>query len=228
MKWFKILILTLGLWSQIGTQEAKAQIDTTFWFAAPWVTPDHWWRDPIAFHFSTFNNPVTTIHLYQPSGIYDTTFTVGPNTLFSKDVTHLMTGFFGPDILESKPADAVLNKGFKIEADFLITVVYDVITRAPQFYNPETFSLKGQNGMGFEFVTPFQTTWNNQTLGGDLDGGGITQPYQQIQIVATEDNTTISITPKCDIVGHPADITFSVVLPLKGDVYTVQNVTQNY
>jgi len=62
---------------------AKAQIDTVFWFAAPWVTPDHHWRDPIAFHFSTFNNP-TTIRLQQPVLGYDTTFTVPANSLFSK------------------------------------------------------------------------------------------------------------------------------------------------
>lgn len=225
MKWFKILILTLGLWSQVGTQEAKAQIDTTFWFSPPWVTPDHWWRDPIAFHFSTFNNPVTTIRLYQPAGTYDTTFTVGPNTLFTKYVTHLMWA----NILESKPADAVLNNGFKIEADNNITVVYDVITRAPNFYNPETYSLKGQNGMGYEFVCPFQTSWDNQTLGGDLNGDAmVTQPRQQIQITATEDNTTIYITPKCDVVGgHVADVTYSVTLPFAGQTYTVQNLTGN-
>lgn len=224
MKWFKILILTLGLWSTIGTQEAKAQIDTTFWFGAPWVTPDHWWRDPIAFHFSTFNNPSTTIRLYQPAGTYDTTFTVGANTLFSKDVTHLLTA----NILENKPADVVLDYGFKVESDFPITVVYDIITRAPNFYNPETYSLKGQNGMGYEFVCPFQTKWDNQTLGGDLNGDAVvTQPRQQIQVVATEDNTTIYITPKCDIVGHPADITYSVTLPQKGQVYTIENVTGN-
>lgn len=224
MKYFKILILTLGFWSQLGTHEAKAQIDTTFWFAAPWVTPDHWWRDPIEFHFSTFNNPVTTIRLYQPAGTYDTTFTVTANNLFSKDVTHLM--FSGE--LESAPADAVLNTGFKVESDFPITIVYDVITRAPQFYNPETYSLKGQNGMGYEFICPFQTRWDNQTLGGDLNGDlVITQPRQQIQVIATEDNTVIYITPKCPVVGHPADITYSVTLPVKGNVYTIQNVTGN-
>lgn len=224
MKWLKYIILTVGLWSTVGSQEAKAQIDTTFWFAAPWVTPDHWWRDPIAFHFSTFNNPTTTIRLYQPAGTYDTTFTVGPNTLFTKYVTHLMI----PGDLESKPADAVLTTGFKVEADFPITIVYDVITRSPNFYNPETYSLKGQNGMGYEFVCPFQTKWDNQTLGGDLNGDSqITQPRQQIQIVATEDNTVVYITPKCDVVGHPADITYSVTLPLAGNVYTVQNVTGN-
>src|SRR5690606_31378701 len=111
-----------------------------------------------------------------------------------KFVTHLM----GANILENKPANTVTNFGFKIESDFPITVVYDIITRSPNFYNPETYSLKGQNGMGFEFIAPFQTTWNNQTLGGDLNGDAVvTQPKQQIQVVATEDNTTIYITPKC-------------------------------
>jgi hypothetical protein len=131
--------------------------------------------------------------------------------------------------VESKPANTVLNSGFQITSDYPITAVYDVITRGPNYNNPETYSLKGQNGLGTEFVTPFQTRWNNQTLGGDLDGSGsIVQPYQQINIVATEDNTVVYITPRCAVVGgHPANVTYSVTLPLKGNVYTVQNMVQN-
>ena len=175
----------------------------------------------MAFHFSTFNN-ATTINMKQPASTFDTTFTVPANTLFTKYVTHLMNA------IESKPANTVLNTGIQITSDFPITVVYDIITRSPQFYNPETYSLKGQNGMGYEFVCPFQTSWNNQTLGGDLNADGtVTQPKQQIQVVATEDNTTIWITPKCNVVGHPANITYSVVLPLAGNVYTIENVVQN-
>ena len=130
--------------------------------------------------------------------------------------------------IESKPANTILNSGFQITSDFPITVVYDVITRAPNYYNPETFSLKGQNGLGKEFVAPFQTRWNNQTLGGDLNGDGVvTQPYQQINIVASEDNTVLYITPRCAVVGHPANVTYTVTLPVKGNVYTVQNAVQN-
>ena len=81
--------------------------------------------------------------------------------------------------------------------------------------------------MGKEFVLPFQTLWNNRTLTNDRDGDGvITQPYQQFNVVATEDNTIIYITPKCDIIGHPANVTFAISLPFKGNVYTGQNVTQ--
>ncbi|MBK8924324.1 MAG: gliding motility-associated C-terminal domain-containing protein [Crocinitomicaceae bacterium] len=220
MKLLKKLLL-IALFIIAGGQELKAQIDTNFWFAAPWVTPDHWWRDPIAFEISTFGNP-TTVRIQQPASSYDTIFTVPANSLFTKYVTHIMNS------LESKPADALLNTGVHITSDYPITVVYDIITRSPQFYNPETYSLKGNNGLGYEFVAPFQTKWNNQTLGGDLNGDAlVTQPRQQISIVASEDNTTIWITPKCAIVGHPAGVTFSVVLPVKGNVYTVQNMVGN-
>lgn len=203
-----------------GSWKATAQIDTTFWFAAPWVTPDHDQNTPMAFHFSTFNNP-TTIRLYQPASVYDTTFTVPANTLFSKYVSHLV------DSLESKPADVVINRGFKIEADFPIIAVYDFISSPNNgsSNNPETYSLKGQNGMGYEFVTPFQTLWNNRFLTNDRNGDGVvTQPKQYFSVVATEDNTTIYITPRCPVIGgHPANTTYSVFLANAGQVYTCEN-----
>jgi gliding motility-associated-like protein len=221
MKKSKYLLVFVVFFS-LSQKEAKAQIDTLFWFAAPWVTPDHWWRDPIAFHFSTFNNP-TAVRIQQPVTGYDTTINIPANSLFSKYVDFMINA------VESKPANTVLNTGFKITSDFPITVVYDVITRPTQHYNPETFSLKGQNGLGKEFVCSFQTRWNNQTLSGDLNGDSqVTQPYQQINIVATEPNTTVYITPRCNVVGgHPANVTYSVVLPLAGNTYTVQNLVQN-
>ena len=217
----KLIVVLVGLFSLLP-HRSEAQIDTTFFFAAPWVTPDHWWRDPIAFHFSTFNNP-TTIRIQQPASSYDTTFTVPANQLFSKFV-HFMI-----DSVESKPADQVLRTGFQITSDYPITIVYDIITRANNHFNPETYSLKGQNGMGTEFVLPFQTKWNNRTLTGDLNNDlTITQPFQQFSVVATEDSTWIYITPRCPVVGgHPANVTYAVLLPKKGNVYTGQNITQN-
>lgn len=220
MRYKKLVLISLFALF-VGAKEVKAQIDTVFWFAAPWVTPDHWWRDPIAFHFSSFNNP-TTVRLQMPATGYDTTINIPANSLFSKNVDFMMSA------IETKPANTVLNSGFQITSDFPITAVYDVITRGPNYNNPETYSLKGQNGIGTEFVTPFQTRWNNKTLPGDLDGNGtIEHPYQQINIVATEDNTVVYITPRCAVVGgHPANVTYSVTLPFKGNTYTVQNMVQ--
>lgn len=221
MKRLKYLLVFIGFLS-LAPQQGMAQIDTTFWFPAPWVTPDHWWRDPMAFHFSTFSNP-TTIRIQQPASTYDTTFTVPANQSFSKFVDFMI------DSVESKPADQILRTGFKITSDYPIAIIYDVITRANQHRNPETYSLKGQNGMGTEFVLPYQTLWNNRTLNNDLNNDGtITQPYQQFSVVATEDSTWIYITPRAEIVGgHPANQTFAVLLPRAGNVYTGQNITQN-
>lgn len=217
MKIIKIIFTAITFLS-LGNNNATAQVDTVFWFAAPWVTPDHAESVPMAFHFSTFSNP-TTIRLRQPASAYDTTLLVPANMLFSKNVSHLL------DSLESKPADSVINRGFEITSDFPIITVYDFQSSGN---NPETYSLKGQNGMGYEFVTPFQTLWNNKTLGNDGNGDGIiTQPFQFFSVVASEDNTTIYITPKCDVVGgHLANVTYSVFLAVAGQVYTCQNITQ--
>lgn len=206
---------------------SNAQVDTTFWFAAPWVTPDHDGNVQMAYRISAFGNP-TTVRIQQPSSTYDTTFLVPANTEFSKSMTHLV------DSLESKPADQLLRTGFKITSSEAITVVYDFISDTIVITpgtpnNPETYSLKGQNGLGTEFVMPFQTLWNNRVLANDRNGDGvITQPKQYFSVVASEDSTTIWITPRCAVIGgHSANVTYSVFLPKAGNVYTCENLVMN-
>ena len=128
MRVLKHILIVLFVWF-MSTNQAKAQIDTTFWFAAPWVTPSHADNVPIKFHFSTFDN-ATTITIRQPQGGINKTFTVAANTLYSYDVSNDV------NIVECKPADLVLPYGFQITSDFPIVVVYDVITTAN---NPETY-----------------------------------------------------------------------------------------
>jgi gliding motility-associated-like protein len=202
------IILLLALIFTVGSFESKGQIDSVFWFAAPWVSPSHAGNTPIALRISTFNAP-TTVRVYQPAGTYDSTFVVPANSLSSLFLSSIV------NTLESKPANSVLNYGLKIEADTLITVVYEAVTVVN---NPETYSLKGQNALGTEFVCPFQTTWTNGNY-------APIQPKSMICIVATEDNTTIWITPKATVVGHPVGITYSIVLN-EGQTYTVENVSQ--
>jgi gliding motility-associated-like protein len=222
MRLLKFIVL-LVLFMKMGTTTVNAQIDTVFWFAAPWVTPDHDNNVQLAFRISTFGAPAN-VRIQLPTGTYDTTFVVPANSLASIPLNHIV------DDLESKPADAVLTSGIKITSDEMMTVVYDfisdLVTISPGVpNNPETYSLKGQNGMGTEFVVPFQTLWDNRLLTTDRNGDSfITQPKQFFSVIATEDNTTIYIKPNCDVVGHPADITYAVTLPLAGNVYTCENV----
>ena len=184
-----------------------SQIDTVFWFAAPWVTVGHSGNKPVLLRISTFSSP-TVVRVRQPAGTYDTTFTIAPNSLFSKSLSHIISS------IENTPANTILNRGLKISSNNPITVVYDILT---QGYNPETYSMKGQNGLGLEFLCPFQTKSNNSV-------NPVPTPKSQIDIVATQNSTTVWITPRCNVVGHLAGITYSINLN-SGQSYNIENVT---
>lgn len=230
-------IITLFLFALLSFQNftGTAQIDTCFWFACPWVTPDHTFRHDYKLHISSFNSLNTVVRLRQPGAIapnkYDTTINIPANSNFDytfwrdKLASTTNRGF---DSLEVQPADVVLPYGLYISSSAEITVVYDVITNPPTFYNPETFSMKGQNGLGLNFMCPFQTKWHNQLLG-NLAGTqpGVNQPKQQINIVASQPNTIVWITPKTAVVGHPANVAYSITLTGYGSAYTVENLVQN-
>src|ERR1035437_10360051 len=199
-----LIFLLLG-----GAEVGYAQIDTAFWFAAPWVTPSHDQSGPVFLRLASFGN-TTTVRVYQPAGAYSTTLTIAPNSLFNLDLTA------DTSIIQNNPANTILPNGLKISSDFPITAVYEVVTK--NNLNPETYSLKGQNGLGLEFVTPFQTQWNIGAFNPQL-------PYSQINIVASQAATTVWITPRCAVVGHPANVTYSITLN-QGESFTVQNVTE--
>lgn len=225
----KRIIVFVGL--IMSGLSAHSQIDTLFWFAPPWVTPDHNAKQPIKFHISSFSAPSTTVWIQQPASplSMDTFIVMGPGQLV--DIVYWRGALasstsLGYDSLETRPANVVRTNGVRIRSSKKITVVYDEITITPN--NPETYSLKGQNGFGKEFVCPFQTKWTNKNLGtNDINGDGITtQPKQQINIVATQSNTIVWITPRCNIVGHLANVTYSILMSAPGDCYTAENVTQ--
>ncbi len=207
MKSMKKITLVIALFL-LQVSISVAQVDTAFWFAAPWITPGHNGNTPIVLRFATFGNP-TTIRIRQMAGTYDTTINVGANSLFTKDLSHMVT------LIENQPADAVLPYGLYITSDFNITVVYEVVSL--NNLNPGTYSLKGQNGLGTEFLTPFQNLWDNGTT-------FTPTPYTMFNIVASQNNTTVWITPRCAVVGHPAGVTYSVTLN-QGQTYTCQNLT---
>lgn len=200
----KLLLILLIAFSQ----PVLSQIDTVFWFAAPWVTTGHAGNTPVVMRLSSFNN-TTTVRVRQPASTFDTTFTIPPNSLVSESLSHLINQ------IENIPANTVHNRGLKITSDFPITVIYEVVTVVN---NPETYSLKGQNGLGLEFVCPFQT---NGTNGASYSPA----PKSQIDVVASQNGTVIWITPKCNVVGHLANVTYSVGLNA-GQTYGIENVTQ--
>ena len=192
----------LILFAILNLNFAFGQVDNTFWFVAPEANQSHGDR-PIFFRFASLNE-ATTITLSQPANpdFENIQFDLEPNSAYELDVTPWI------DTIENKPADVVLNFGIKIEGtnDFMAYYEINPSCRC----NPDIFALKGKNALGTSFITPFQTFLEN----GSSHGSGI-------NIVATENNTDITVLPSQDVVGHPANVPFEITLD-KGETYYVQ------
>lgn len=176
-----------------GSLEISAQLDTLFWFVAPEVAQTHGDR-PIVFRFASLGNPAT-ITISQPANptFPVQTVNLAANTAQTIDLTPWI------DIIENKPANTILNYGFKITSTAQITAYYEVNPTCN--CNPDIFSLKGKNALGTSFFTPFQNFLTNASYA-----------RSAFNIVATENNTTITIVPTQNIVGHLANVPFTIVL----------------
>ncbi|MEI6883729.1 MAG: IgGFc-binding protein [Bacteroidota bacterium] len=116
--------------------------------------------------------------------------------------------------VECKPANTILNFGLHIHSDVPITAYYE----EAHTNNPEIFTFKGNNALGTSFFIPSQDNLFNHSP--------LTPPaYNSFDIIATENATTVTITPKKAIVGHAAGVQFQVTLN-KGQVYSAQATGQ--
>lgn len=187
-------------------QFAAAQIDKEFWFAAPHVYDAvRDFNKPITLRITTLTAAATVV-ISIPA---DPSFTpisrnIGANSTVSIDLTSWVAQ------LENIPANTTLNKGLLIKSTADITAYYEVVSSFCNC-NPEIFSLKGKNALGDEFFISSQYTYDESTA--------YTGATNSFDIVATENNTRITITPSKDIVGHKANIPFVIVLN-RGQTYS--------
>jgi gliding motility-associated-like protein len=197
MKSFYLVLFTLLLGFQ-----ASAQLDTLFWFVAPEIAQSHGDR-PIVFRFATLATPAT-ITVSQPAnpGFPPQVINLGANAAQTLDLTPWI------DIIENKPANSVLNYGFKIKATAPIMAYYEVVTACN--CNPDIFTLKGKNALGTNFIVSAQTFLTNANYA-----------RSGFDIVATQNNTTITIVPSSDILGHLAGVPFTIVLNM-GETYSAE------
>lgn len=183
---------------------AFAQIDNTFWFAAPDVDASHG-DQPIFIRFVALNQN-TTVRISQPQNVSFTAIqTTAPlNVVQSYNLTSRQ------GLLENTPANTVLDKGLLIESDDEIMVYYEIGNGD----NAEIFPLKGRSALGVNFRIPAQNEYANNNGAAEID------------IVATEDNTEITIVPTSAIVGHPANVPFTITLD-KGQTYAAKATNIN-
>ncbi|MBK8502495.1 MAG: IgGFc-binding protein [Saprospiraceae bacterium] len=197
-------VLLLVLWS---LSMATAQIDTEFWFVAPNLTEGHG-DAPVLFRFTAFEKPATVV-ISQPANAswQAITLQVPAGQSRSVDLTTRL------QFLENAPSLTPLNKGIYIQSDQPVTAYYEV----NHTFNPDIFSLKGRNALGNNFMIPAQNFYSNAP--------GINPPARTaFDIVATQDDTRITITPSVTVGGHSNGVPFQIVLQ-KGQSYSVEAPT---
>lgn len=175
----KLIILIFGVFLLLNSY---GQTDTEFWFVAPEATDQHG-DQPIYLRVAGTGTS-GSVTISQPA---DPTFPIITQAVNATGVTSInLTAYLAQ--IENKPANQVLTKGLFIQSTTDVTAYYEIANT----FNPEIFPLKGNNALGNEFYVPAQNLYNNQVGSAAFD------------IVATENNTTITITPSDDIVGHQA------------------------
>ena len=198
------------LFSFLLNSKIVAQTDTLFWFAAPELQQAHGDR-PIFLRVAT-GNESAIVSISQPADptFPVITFFVGANQTFSQDLTTLISR------IENGTTNAIARKGLLIRSDKPINCYYDIAGRS----NGDMYALKGDNALGTAFTIPFQTDLNTTNrLGGTYTC--------DIIVVATEDETIITLNPTVPFVGIGTG-SFSITLN-RGETYvfTASSLTSN-
>ncbi len=144
-------------------------------------------------------DPVTN-----PTGFHDIVINMPANSFHIEDLTCWIMSPCSPptgastDInkLENKPINAsgINNFGILITATNPITAYWEV----SRTNNKDIWALKGHNALGTDFYTPFQTHMYNQSI-------IPVQPYSAIDVVATEDFTTVTFDLPAGMQPHTAN-----------------------
>ena len=185
----------------------NAQIDNLFWFAAPDISANHA-HNPITFCFTSFSNPAT-VTISQPAnpGFSPVTVNLNPYSYYALDVTSQES------IVETAPENTICNYGFKITSTANITTYYQLGAN-----NSEIYTLKGRNGLGTDFTVPMQNF---------LVDGPPSDPRNSIEIVATENNTTVTIIPSQPLQGGIAAGTPITITLNAGQSYCIKSLDQS-
>jgi gliding motility-associated-like protein len=200
---YRLLVVILLLFL---SNKAFAQIDKEFWFAAPYADPTNG-RIPVYIRFQSFDKP-TSINIEVPANPAFKTISIqlNANSSYSLDISSWL------NMIENIQPDVISPKGLHIISTEEIYVYYEIFgsNSYGKGTNSDLFTFKGRNALGTEFYTPFQTRFDNyQNI----------NAYASFDIVATQDNTIISITATQPIIGHIPNATFTITLN-KGETWS--------
>ncbi|MBN1599620.1 MAG: PKD domain-containing protein [Bacteroidales bacterium] len=220
MRYIRLLILVLLL-----TGNAIAQTDNVFWFGAPDVSSVHGDAPqngtPINLHITAIH--ATHVTVSRPA---DPGFT--PIELDLTEMEHStlrldnnpITGNLSIAQIETYPSNdldnGMQNKGFLIESDpGEITAYYEL----DNTFNRDIFPLKGGNALGTNFYVSTQNRWRN----GDYSGTA----WSGFVVVATEDNTTVTVYQNDGWLYFPASPAIRTVVLNRGETFAFRAASVN-
>ncbi len=187
MRFFYLLVFSF-----LTLFKLNAQIDTSFWFAAPKV-PVPIGTTSIGLQIGSYTTPVT-VYVRQPANAggvnFSLTLPANSNTVVAMTASAAM--------FVNTTANTVSNLGLYISSTNSISVNYYMESPTSR----ENISIKGRNGIGNDFYTPFASTMS--TLYNAVAGN------TGFDIVATEPGTTqLLITPRGNLMGpHAKNVSF--------------------
>lgn len=210
----KFLLLALLTILSSRSQDLYGQTDTEFWFAGPEVSVNGG---------SHFDKPIL-LRITAPTAASTVTVTMPANASFPTQTVNVAAGSVSTldltpwiNLIENITPDVVTNKGLYITATTPVSMYYEVQSATCKC-NPEIFALKGTNALGVKFYMPFQNYLSNHPSYSPA-------PYSSLDIVASEDNTTVTITPTNAVVGHSAGTPYTINLN-KGQTYSARATGQ--
>lgn len=204
----------------ISCSSVFAQRDVEFWFAVPKISHINGWGGPL------------DLPIYLRMTSYDLNADVivsapALGSTFPTQYIHIPAGTTvsinltgNVNDLECTPADATLKKGIHITSTQPISAYYELANNV----NSEIWTLKGKNALGTNFYIPTQNFLSNWA--GTAWSGTTYYPTlatNTFDIVATKDNTHLTITPSHDVQGHPALTPYPVTLN-KGETYSAKDL----
>lgn len=194
------LLLLLIAW--VNAVFIFGQQDTLFWFSPPKM-PAGITATSTKLILKSFDQSADVTVSVPANNTFTTqTVTLAANSVQELDFSSLFSLFYPSN-------SAVYNNGLLIESTAPISSEWVVSNTSYK----EEFSLKGNMALGTDFYVPAQNFWNINVNGNS-----------GFSIVATENNTTLLITPKVAATTSTstgATTTFSIVIQ-KGQSYFVQ------
>jgi gliding motility-associated-like protein len=206
-----LLLLLCGINNNIS-----AQSGTDFWFAPPDVTDLHNppGGEPLYLLVSSMGQ-AATVTISQPANGSFSPIVV--NVAANRSARVNLTAF--KTALETRPTNTVVNTGLRIQSTTRITCYYEVANTN----NTDIWALKGPNALGQEFYIPLHkhAPFFNHTFAAPH------QAAATFDIVATQNNTVVTIYSPVAVDGHPALQQFSVTLNA-GQTYSCGFTGTNY